>query len=140
MPHRMEKITAEERHRIEERQRHELEGDTTYVMTRSEDRSIWIRAGAFYDKYKILFIFVAGILLALGFDFKTPKQFYAELQTQVNQQAKQLEAADRDRKVLNDKLDILIRFRCLDQTAREMTIAGVDCSGYVNPGMARPLK
>ncbi len=133
----LERKTARERHEILERQQKELEGDETYVMTRSADHSFWVRSGIFLERYKVIWYLILGVGLALGFDFKTPRQFYAELQRQVDSQAKQLIEADRDRKVLNDKLDILIRFRCLDQTGREMSIAGVDCTKYVNFNLMR---
>lgn len=136
----MRKLTPEERKTIEDRQQAELEGDTTYVMTRAEDRSFWIRAGAFYEKYKLIFILLAGALLALGFDFKTPKQFYADLESKVNEQARQMREAEIDRRELSRKLDVLITFRCLEQTVREMAIAGVKCTEYITNPNSNPVR
>lgn len=134
----MRRFTSDEQRAIEERQRQEIEGgDTTYVMTRLEDRSIWIRSGAFFEKYKILFYIITGILLALGFDFKTPRQFYAELQQRVDQQTIEVKQAQRKADTLSRKIDVLITFKCLEQDSRDMTIAGLDCSKYLNSNNVR---
>lgn len=137
MPHRTQ--SPQDKRRIEERQQMEVSGESeTYVMTRAADHSLWGKSSAFIERYRLLWTILFGIMLALGFDFKTPAQFYKEVNDRVDVLSKNARNADAARDSLSRKLDILITFRCLDQTNREMAIAGVDCSHYINSTLTRP--
>lgn len=136
MPH--DRKNPSERHQVEDRQHKEVTGEAeTYVFTRSADFSFWAKSAAFYEKYKVLWFLFWGFLLALGFDFKTPSQFYKELKQQVTTLEKKSGDAEVAREKLDRKLNILITFRCLEQDERDMSIAGVDCSAYINANTKR---
>lgn len=137
MPH--DRKNPHERHKIEERQQQEITAENeTYVFTRSSDFSVWSRSAAFFEKYKVLWYLILGIMFSLGFGFRTPAQYYNDLSSRVDQLGKQAQEAERARQNLERKLDILITFRCLDQNARELSIAGLDCSKFPNPAERRP--
>lgn len=120
-----------ERRRIRERQEHEVEGNETYVMTRSADHSVWAKSAAWLERYKLLWYVLVGIGMALGFGFKTPNQYYRELNTRVDE-------LSRTQATQIKQLDVLIKFQCLNQSDRDMSIAGIDCSKFVNPNLVRP--
>lgn len=107
------------------------EEDTTYVYTRAEDRSFWMRSAAWAEKYKILFW--AGFLLvtAAGFGFKTPQQVFSEIHAEIDTLKIHEVVAAREREKLERKIDILLRLRCYEIQEKRMTtqalLVGLDC-------------
>ncbi len=127
----------EETEEIKARQRAELEGDDEYIVrTRVEDRSFLARSSYFIDKYKVLIYLVAGTLLALGFDFKTPAQSYkelrAELRGEIAEVKKDNAEAESDRLSINRKLDALLIMKCLEaKDFRDLSMARINCNEYI---------
>lgn len=100
---------------------------------RQEDQDYWARVSLFMERYRILlYLFMLGIL-ALGFDFKTPRQYYEEFNGKLSGFDARLEAVEENHVGLNDKIDVLLKFRCLDQeiTERERNLAGLNCASLV---------
>lgn len=78
-------------------------------------------------------------MLAFGFQFRTPSSWFNELkeeQAEIRGDVGELEYrldAEEDRArtttyEINRKLDVLIRIRCLELTARERATIDIDCS------------
>lgn len=109
--------------------------DSTFVMTRAEDRSNWLRISYALDKYKILVWAAMAVLVALGFGFKTPKQAIGEVSTKLDSATKVLnERMDRQQELLlqtQEGLNTLVRLRCLDITTSASRVlaraAGLQC-------------
>jgi len=106
------------------RKQHEpVDPDDHYVMSRDEDRSMWAKTAYVMEKYKLLIWIGTVVLVAFGFDFKTPAMAQHGLQAQIDTlrpQQRKLEA----------KLDILLRLQCMNRglTDRERQLAGLSCS------------
>lgn len=105
--------------------------DTTYVYSRTEDRSFWARTSAFVEKYKVLFW--AGFLLAsaAGFGFRTPQQVFGEIHSQIDSLQVQVKQAKTERTTLENKIDALIKLECVriqrEHLETEADLAGIDC-------------
>ena len=107
-----------------------------FVMMRAEDRSTWMRIAYILEKYKIIVWAVGGAIIMAGFDFKTPKAAFRELHERVDS-TQAMVAQDREvSKSLNDKLDALIRMRCVEMLGREngvrdLQLAGINCAQWL---------
>lgn len=134
---------AEENEVVQRRQQEELEdGDGYYVHTRAEDRSFWLRISYILEKYRLLWYILTGVLVSMGFNFKTPAQTTHELSARIDMVSVRVDSisADNRRSVisqdkLDSKLDMLLKFQCLSQAQRDLTLAGVDCArlGVIPP-------
>lgn len=123
------------------RQKEETEGDDYFVHTRSTDRSAWLKISYAIEKYRVIWYIVVGILVAMGFDFRTPadanRRLSARIDT-VNTRVDSIFAENRraalSREKFDAKIDLLLKFQCLQQSERDLTIAGVDCKQFgINP-------
>jgi hypothetical protein len=114
--------------------------DTYYVYRREEDRSFWIKASWFIEKYRILFLLAGAVLIAFGFGFKTPKAQFddlksqqALLQQQINGQKEELIKSRQERIELQGLLETIVRLQCMDHSPYEIALMPeVDCKGYSN--------
>lgn len=107
------------------------EEDDRYVMMRAEDRSIWVRSSFILEKYKVLVWIIAGVLLAFGFQFKTPAKIVEELQGQITLNKRQVDSTITPKvNRLEDKLDILLRLSCTNKsiTTEQKDLAGLNCN------------
>jgi hypothetical protein len=143
-PRHIDHKSPEDQEMVHRRQQAELGVTDEYIVrTRAEDRSLLIRIGYVWDKYRPLIWLVGGALVALGFDFKTPAQTYKELSARIEavkiensrvaeEHAKENRATQAERDSIQLKLDVLIAVRCLDpKTRRELAVAQIDCSRYI---------
>ena len=109
--------------------------DTTYVMSRSEDRSLFVKAAWWTEKYRIVIWPVVIFLLAAGFDFKTPKQIFHEIYGRLDSLEAKNREAITDRKGIEDKIDALIRLRCFELQGKNLEsqalLAGLDCNAFI---------
>jgi hypothetical protein len=115
-------------------------GDGTYVFMRAEDRSPWMRLSFLLDKYKSLVYLGGFAMLALGFDFKTPKTAFAELRGNIIENRQHNDSAFQamsnriaNLETIAVNLDALMRIRCVELSAkpRDLMLAGIDCSHWV---------
>lgn len=104
----------------------EPELDDTYVLSRSEDRSIWIRIAYILEKYKILVWLVGVLLVGLGFDFRTPKAQFDEIKASIQSTREELQTQiDSVKRKQSDgfnarAIEFLIRTKCSDMTDKEI--------------------
>lgn len=99
---------------------------------RASDFSAWLRIAEILAKYRIVVWIIFLAFIAFGFDFKTPAQAFDEVRkTQAKHQA-QIDTLFRrdDQKIVllkevDTKLDKLLRYQCLNATAREAVT--LDC-------------
>lgn len=126
---------------VRRRQSAEKDGDEYFVHTRSADRSVWLKLSYLIEKYRVLWYIVIGFLVSMGFNFKTPAENYKELSVRidtVNVRVDSMFAENRraamSREKFDAKIDLLLKFQCLSQSQRDLTIAGVDCGKLgINP-------
>jgi len=100
---------------MQKRREHDDTGENqTYVYTRAEDRSQWIRLSYILDKYKPIIWLLWAAAIAFGFGFKTPKQAIAEVKDSVD--SVKVRTATLEMLVRSQHEDIqnLLRLRCLD--------------------------
>lgn len=109
--------------------------DTTYVYSRAEDRSFWMRSAAWIEKYKLLFWLVGVTALAAGFGFRTPQQAFGEIHAEIDSLKAHERIAVAERNTTNEKLDALIKLRCLEVTRThlewEAQLAGLNCENII---------
>lgn len=109
--------------------------DSTYVYSRAEDRSFWMRSAAFLDKYRALFWLVGGIAVAAGFGFRTPQQAFSEIHAEIDSLKSRERVATQQRTTTDAKLDALIKLRCLEVTRThlewEARLAGLNCADII---------
>jgi hypothetical protein len=116
------------------------EEDTYYVYRREEDRSLWIKASWFIEKYRVLFLVAGAALIAFGFGFKTPKTQFEELnqrqavmQKQIDDARTEISKSQSERDELQRLLKTVIRLQCMDKSPYEIGLMpDVDCEGYSN--------
>lgn len=104
------------------------EGDTTYVYTRAEDRSVWMKISCLIDKYKPLVWLIFALALALGFGFKTPAQRDEETKIKIDSLALRTTRLEQYMEATQRNLNTLVRLRCLD-VQTEMSKAATRASG-----------
>ena len=121
--------------RVKKEHHHSDEEDTTYVYSRAEDRSFWMRSAAFLDKYRALFWFVGGIAIAAGFGFRTPQQSFNEIHAEIDSLKTRERLSVAERTNINNKLDALIKLRCYEVTRThlewEARLAGLKCEDII---------
>ena len=112
-------------------------GDTRYVMMRAEDRSLWARSAFLLEKYKVLVWIIGILLIAIGFQFKTPSMIVDDLQGQItaNKHTEDSVLAPRVNN-LDSKIDVLLRLRCIDKnlTEEQRALVGLNCAGIYKGG------
>lgn len=105
--------------------------DTTYVYSRSEDRSFWAWTAAVLEKYKLLLWGIFFLVGAAGFGFRTPQQVFGEIHAEIDTLKMHERAAEVERRALDNKIDILLKLRCyeLEQNKQEgqAMLAGLNC-------------
>lgn len=110
--------------------------DDRYVMSRAEDRSVWIRTAYVLEKYKILVWILICIAIAVGFDFKTPHMVFADLQDQIVANKRFVDSTVVPRiQVTDTKLDVLLKLNCLNKslTDAQLALAGLNCPEGLRP-------
>lgn len=92
----------------------------TYVRSRVEDRSFWIKSAYMIEKYKV--VWLALILLAgyLGFQTLTPVQRITNLEFR---QARM----DTTMQQVLQGVQLLNRLQCLDRDDHERALIGLEC-------------
>lgn len=114
-----------------------------FVMQRAEDRSFFAAFDYYTTKYKLV-LWLLGIgILAIGFDFKTPRAIFRDLQDQITVNKRQvdsqivpkIEAVNSRVDGANAKIDILLRLRCVDNsvTSSQRVLSGLDSFCRNNP-------
>ena len=73
----------------------ELEEDSYYVRSRSEDSSWWIKSAYAIEKYRILLWLVGVALVGLGFQFKTPAGLIAQTKQDLQAQIDTIRATQK---------------------------------------------
>lgn len=107
-----------------------------YVMSRSEDHSFFAAFDYYTTKYKLVLWLLMLAGLAIGFDFKTPKAIFADLQNQVTANKRQvdsviqpkIDATNHRIDQVNDKMDVLLRLQCVNRTVsqQQAQLSGLD--------------
>lgn len=99
---------------------------------RSTDNDMWMRTAYLLDKYKIIVYFLCGGLVYLGFQVTTPLQRIDNLEKGQAIIASRVDAADAQRNVIIQKLDLITVISCLNiKTELERNILrqqGIRCS------------
>lgn len=97
---------------------------------RAEDQSLWMRSAWMMEKYKILWIPVSALIVALGFDFQTPAHATKVLQSQIDTLKHKSEAAVIAQDALKLEVGKLLKVPCLDpkRNERDLALIGIDCS------------
>lgn len=104
--------------------------DTTYVYTRAEDRSTWTHLSYLLDKYRLLVWLIWGVLIAFGFDFKTPAMASKETTAKLDSLRLRMDRQERYMESTQQGLNTLVRLRCLDVSVTSKTLveaAGLTC-------------
>jgi hypothetical protein len=134
MTQRVRRHSDEDNPDVRQRQSREVDDPDYYVHTRVEDRSLLLRISYYIDKYRLIWYIIIGAAVSFGFDFKTPASANHELKARVdtvNMRVDSMVAENRRASVARDKvdakIDLLLKFQCLQQSQRDLTIAGVDC-------------
>lgn len=99
-----------------------------YVMQRAEDRSFFAAFDYYTTKYKLLIWLLGLALLAIGFDFKTPKAIFQDLQAQITANKRQVDSVITPRIDNTDKkIDVLISLQCFNRavTTDQKTLSGL---------------
>jgi hypothetical protein len=107
--------------------------DTTYVFSRAEDRSPLMRASFLWEKYRLIIYGVLGYLLASGYEWRTPAQHNSIVRAQIDSLGKMIRVEQQRAAAYERKLDILIRFRCIE-IAKDPTTAALidlDCDSFL---------
>lgn len=100
---------------MQKRREHDDHGeDQTYVFTRAEDRSNWIRLSYILDKYKPIVWLIMASLIAMGFGFKTPKQALGEVKDSVDSVKVRVTSLESMVRMQHQDIQNLLRLRCLD--------------------------
>lgn len=136
MMQRVTKRGDEDNRAVRERQSREADEDADYfVHTRSTDRSLLLKISYIIDKYRLFWYAMFWFLVAVGFDFKTPAANYHELSVRIDtaniridSMFSDLRRSSASREKTEAKIDLLLKFQCLAQAQRDLTLAGVDCS------------
>lgn len=101
-------------------------------MPRTE-QSLWPKAALAVEKYRIIVWVIAAALVALGFDFKTPKAQYADLHQEIISTSIRLQSQVDTLKLQmyrithDQRLDALIRLKCAELSQRDIIRFGVPC-------------
>lgn len=110
---------------------HTRKENDRYVMQRAEDRSFFAAFDYYTTKYK-MFIWLAILAaLAMGFDYKTPKATFQDLQSQITSNKRQVDSVIVPRVDKVDmKIDVLLKLRCIDKTITTEQRLLVGLEGY----------
>ena len=112
--------------------------DRTYVRSRSDDRSWWIKTSYAIEKYRVIVYLVGAILISLGFGFRTPKAQFEDLGNQLKDSKAELQAqidtlkaqraADLEKQNLQLQLNLFsVRYICSTLSAADKyRLAGTD--------------
>lgn len=116
--------------------------DDRFVMQRAEDHSFFAAFDYYTTKYKLLIWLFGLALLAVGFDFKTPKSIFADLQAQITKNKIQVDSVLTPHlNRVDEKIDVLLRLRCVDKTlsADQRLLSGLEdfCNTHPITGGAR---
>lgn len=110
------------------------ERDSTYVYTRTEDRSIWFRLAYYQQKYSVLMLPLVFFLVigARQWVHDAMKDTTAQLQTQIDSARRDILRQASQRDSLNRKLDILLRVTCVSSRASksDLALAGLNCNDF----------
>lgn len=97
-------------------------------------QSWWSTSATFIEKYRVIVWALFAILLALGFDFKTPRAQYSDLHMEIQGVKHSFQAQIDTLKVQvfqlqhDERLNALIRLKCAELTPHEIMQYGVPCS------------
>lgn len=119
--------------------------DPTYVYSRAEDRSRWMRVSYVLDKYKVLFYIGVAIAVSAGYGFKTPKTAMDEVRASISR----LDTASNRRidstnarlaaiERLTVSVEAMVRIRCVESPPETLRLAGIDCGAWLNNTPPRP--
>lgn len=99
---------------------------------RSTDSSKWWKLNEVFSKYKSILWAIVFILLAAGFDFKTPKQAFKELErkdeTLFANDTSLLNAIKADRETIKDLSAVvktLVKLRCNEMTKKDKNLTDI---------------
>lgn len=118
--------------------RENVEPDERYVMSRAEDRSLWIRAAYILEKYKVLVWLIGFTLVAIGFQFKTPGMIVSELQTQITSNKAMVDKIVIPRvDSLQSNITVLLKLQCIDSklTPQQRALVGLNCKNLFGDGV-----
>lgn len=106
------------------------EPDTTYVFSRSEDRSVLAHIAYLKDKFFIIWAPALALIMAMGFGFKTPAQTTAILQAQIDSTTRKMKELDSVQHRMEQKIDMILKINCLAVKIpqKDLILAGLDCS------------
>ena len=96
-------------------------------------QSLWVWSAGAIEKYRIIVWIIGAALVALGFDFKTPKAQYADLHNEITDTRIKLQSQidtlkfQTYRLTHDQRLNALIRLKCAELTEQEILRFGVPC-------------
>lgn len=107
-----------------------------YVMQRAEDRSFFAAFDYYTTRYKVIIWALVALALAMGFDYKTPKATFQELQGQITENKKQVDSVVLPKvSATQDQLSILLKLRCADTTVDRRTSILTGLDAYCSSSM-----
>lgn len=97
-------------------------GDDSLVHQgkRAEDQSFWFRSSYWITKYKVLIWLGGAILLALGFDFKTPAQAMKAIQTQIDTLKRDRDALQASQREIKREISDIKYLVCLGHPSQSV--------------------
>lgn len=94
---------------------------------RSGDTSVWLQTAYFLDKYRLLVYLIGGLLIAVGFDFKTPAQAMKAQRSAIDSLHRRVDTVEAHERTTARLLLTNIQIACLDHRAQ------VACKDYLLP-------
>jgi hypothetical protein len=110
------------------------EGEDLFVYSRVTDRSPWFKLRYYQEKYSILMVPIAFLLLlgARQWIRDTMHETTVGLQAEIDTTRSTIAHEVISRDSVNQKLTILLRVTCVSSraTKQELALAGLNCSSF----------
>lgn len=94
-------------------------------LRRASDYSKWAKFGTIIEKYKSIFWLVVLIIVAAGFDFRTPKMLFEKIDERQNYLEHRDSVMFAQIEAMNSTVNTLVVLRCLDLTAHDKKLVEI---------------
>lgn len=103
--------------------------DATFVMTRAEDRSVWMRFSYLAEKYKLIVWVIASILVSAGYGFQTPRAANAQIRAGIDSTNARVAALETYALAFS----AMVRIKCVELQEKPdvLQVAGIDCQYWM---------
>jgi hypothetical protein len=97
---------------------------------RREDQSFWWKATGTLQKYKLLVWLGVGVLVAFGFDFKTPAQSIQSVKDDIKLVDARVDVIEDKHEDIVAEMQKVTRLQCFNEnySRRELQLVGIDCT------------